>query len=93
MVPSSVAGAGTGVPLFHADIAVSTRQEPDFHRARPATTVENLISKSLLRSHYKGSPGMEPERRCKSGMDGGLAAALLVSPPLHLRMDVFLSNR
>ena len=36
---------------------------------------------------------MEPERRCKSGMDGGLTAAILVSPLLHLRMDVFLSNR
>ena len=36
---------------------------------------------------------MEPERRCKSGMDGGLTAAILVSPLLHLRMDDFLSNR
>jgi hypothetical protein len=36
---------------------------------------------------------MEPERQCKSGMDGGLRAALLVSPLLHLRMDDFLSNR
>src|SRR5438552_18460100 len=36
---------------------------------------------------------MEPERRCKSGMDGGLRAAVLFSPPLHLRMDDFLSNR
>ena len=26
-------------------------------------------------------------------MDGGLPAAVLVSPLLHLRMDVFLSNR
>ncbi|HEY1470301.1 MAG TPA: hypothetical protein VGF61_14755, partial [Candidatus Acidoferrum sp.] len=36
---------------------------------------------------------MEPERRCKSGMDGGLRAAVLISPPLHLRTDEFLSNR
>ena len=36
---------------------------------------------------------MEPEHRCKSGMDGGLRAAVLFSPPLHLRMDDFLSNR
>src|SRR5450755_330881 len=36
---------------------------------------------------------MEPERRCKSGMDGGPRAAVLLSPLLHLRMDVFLSNR
>src|SRR5579859_5373190 len=26
-------------------------------------------------------------------MDGGLRAAVLFSPPLHLRMDDFLSNR
>src|SRR5882762_10325296 len=36
---------------------------------------------------------MELERRCKSGMDGGLRAASVVSPPLHLRTDDFLSNR
>ena len=37
---------------------------------------------------------MEPERRCKSGMDGGLTAASLVSrPPLYLRTAVFLSNQ
>jgi hypothetical protein len=36
---------------------------------------------------------MEPERRCKSGMDGGLmAASLISSPPLYLRTAVFLSN-
>ena len=36
---------------------------------------------------------MRPERRCKSGMDGGLQAAVLISPPLHLRTADFLSNR
>ncbi len=37
---------------------------------------------------------MEPERRCKSGMDGGLTAASLVtSPPLYLRTAVFLSKQ
>ncbi len=36
---------------------------------------------------------MRPERRCKSGMDGDLTVASLVSPPHHLRTDVFLSNR
>jgi hypothetical protein len=37
---------------------------------------------------------MEPEHRCKSGMDGGLTAASLVSsPPLYLRTAVFLSNQ
>src|SRR5579863_5022779 len=34
----------------------------------------------------RGSPGMEPERRCKSEMDGGLmAASLITSPPLYLK--------
>src|SRR6202521_5318564 len=36
---------------------------------------------------------MRPERRCKSGMDGGLTAASLVSPPHHLRTADFLSKR
>src|ERR1700677_4385335 len=37
---------------------------------------------------------MRPERRCKSGMDGGLTAASLVSSPLlYLRTAVFLSNQ
>jgi hypothetical protein len=42
----------------------------------------------------QGSPGMEPERRCKSGMDGGLTAASSISSPLlYLRMAVFLSKQ
>ncbi len=36
---------------------------------------------------------MRPERRFKPGMDGGLTAAVLVSPPHHLRTAVFLSKR
>src|SRR3954454_14833024 len=36
---------------------------------------------------------MEPERRCKSGMDGGLRGAVPISPLLHLKTDGFLSNR
>ena len=36
---------------------------------------------------------MRPERRCKSGMGGGLTAAPFVSPSLHLRIAVFLSDR
>ena len=36
---------------------------------------------------------MRPERRFKSGMDGGLTAAVLVSPPLHLRTLEILSKR
>src|SRR5579863_4468943 len=36
---------------------------------------------------------MRPERRCKSGMDGGLRAAVLLSPPLYLKTDDFLSNQ
>src|SRR5580698_8084442 len=42
----------------------------------------------------QGNAGTRPERRCKSGMDGGLtAASLLSSPPLYLRTAVFLSNQ
>src|SRR5580698_9492275 len=36
---------------------------------------------------------MRPERRFKPGMDGGLRAAVLVSPPLHLTTAEFLSKR
>jgi hypothetical protein len=36
---------------------------------------------------------MRPERRFKPGMDGGLTAAVLLSPPLHLRMDEILSKQ
>jgi hypothetical protein len=36
---------------------------------------------------------MRPERRFKPGMDGGLRAAVLVSPPHHLRTAEFLSKR
>src|SRR5580698_7005357 len=42
----------------------------------------------------QGNAGTRPERRCKSGMDGGLtAASSLSSPPLYLRTAVFLSNQ
>ena len=43
-----------------------------FHRVAAATTVEILISISLLRSHYNGYAGMRPERRSAAGMKGGL---------------------
>ena len=36
---------------------------------------------------------MRPQRRFKPGMDGGLTAAVLLSPPLHLRTLDFLSKR
>jgi len=36
---------------------------------------------------------MRPERRLKPGMDGGLRAAVLVNPPLHLRTLKILSKR
>jgi hypothetical protein len=48
-------------------------------------------SKCLLGG--QGSAGMRPEHRCKSGMDGGLTAAILVSTPHHLRTAEFLSKR
>jgi hypothetical protein len=41
----------------------------------------------------QGSAGTRPEHRCKSGMDGGFTAAILFSPPLHLRTADFLSKR
>src|ERR1700694_4822377 len=36
---------------------------------------------------------MRPERQFKPGMDGGLRAAVLVSPPHYLRTTEFLSKR
>src|SRR5580692_10012713 len=36
---------------------------------------------------------MRPEHRFKPGVDGGPTAAVLVSPPLHLRIAEFLSKR
>jgi len=41
----------------------------------------------------QGSAGTRPQHRCKSGMDGGFTAAILLSPPLHLRTADFLSKR
>src|SRR5579864_5301413 len=83
-----------GVPaLVHSAIAGSFGQERDFHSARPRLLWKTLISTSLLRSHYKGNAGMRPERRFKPGMDGGLTAAVLVSPPHHLRTAEILSKR
>ena len=55
-------------------------------QSAPAAQSKGLIGR-------QGSAGMRPERRFKPGMDGGLTAALLVSPPLHLRIAVFLSKQ
>src|ERR1700680_1904367 len=52
----------------------------------PAVQSKGLIGR-------QGNAGMRPERRLKPGMDGGLTAAVLVSPPHHLRTADFLSNR
>src|SRR5580692_10609739 len=41
----------------------------------------------------QGNAGMRPERRFKPGMDGGLTAAVLLSPPHHLRTGEILSKR
>jgi hypothetical protein len=35
----------------------------------------------------QGNAGMRPERRIKPGMDGGLRAAFLISPPHRLSDD------
>src|SRR5438270_4099678 len=48
-------------------------------------------SKCLLGG--QGSAGTRPEHRCKSGMDGGFTAAILINPPLYLRTLDFLSKR
>ena len=83
-----------GVPaLVHTAIASSFEQECDFHSALPRLLWKTLISTSLLRSHYKGYAGMRPERRFKPGMDGGLTAAVLLSPPLHLTTTGILSKQ
>jgi hypothetical protein len=55
-------------------------------QSAPAVQSKGLIGK-------QGNAGMRPERRFKPGMDGGLTAALLVSPPLYLSIAVFLSKR
>ncbi len=52
----------------------------------PAVQSRGLIGR-------QGNVGIRPERRLKPGMDGGLTAAVLVSPPLHLRTDEILSNQ
>src|SRR5579864_1087619 len=52
----------------------------------PAVQSRGLIGR-------QGNAGMRPERRFKPGMDGGLTAAILVSPPLHLRTVGILSKQ
>jgi hypothetical protein len=54
-------------------------------------TAHAVNSKCLLGG--KGSAGMRLQHRCKSGMDGGLTAAIFISPPHHLRTAEFLSKR
>jgi hypothetical protein len=54
-------------------------------------TAPAVQSKGLIGGY--GNAGMRPERRFKPGMDGGLTAAVLVSPPLHLRTPEILSKR
>lgn len=40
----------------------------------------------------QGNAGMRPDRRIKSGMDGGLRAAFVITPSHHLTERQILSN-
>jgi hypothetical protein len=80
---------GDAVPQAPWDLPPCFPEWMLFALLDPASAVQSIC---LLGG--QGSPGMEPERRCKSGMDGGLmAASLITSPPLYLRTAVFLSNQ
>ena len=80
---------GDAVPQTPWDLPLLFPEWMLFALLDPASAVQSIC---LLGG--QGSPGMEPERRCKSGMDGGLmAASLITSPPLYLRTAVFLSNQ
>ena len=80
---------GDAVPQAPWDLPLCFPEWMLFALLDPASAVQSIY---LLGG--QGSPGMEPERRRKSGMDGGLiAASLITSPPLYLRTAVFLSNQ
>src|SRR6185437_5644916 len=71
---------GDSVPQTPWDLSLSFSRMDVFAflQTAPAVQSRGLIGR-------QGNAGMRPERRFKPGMDGGLTAALLVSPPLHLR--------
>ena len=79
---------GDSVPQTPWDLSLSFSRMDVFallHTA-PAVQSRGLIGR-------QGYAGMRPERRFKPGMDGGLTAAVLVRPPLHLRTVEILSKQ
>jgi len=79
---------GDAVPQTPWDLSLLFSRMDGFSLLHTAPAVQ---SKCLIGG--QGYAGMRPERRFKPGMDGGLRAALLVSPPLYLRIAEFLSKR
>jgi len=79
---------GDAVPQTPWDLSLSFSRMDVFPLLQTATAVQ---SRGLI--GRQGYAGMRPERRFKPGMDGGLTAAVLVSPPLHLRTLEILSKQ
>jgi hypothetical protein len=79
---------GDAVPQTPWDLSLLFSRMDGFSLLHTAPAVQ---SKCLIGG--QGYAGMRPERRFKPGMEGGLRAALLVSPPLYLRIAEFLSKR
>jgi hypothetical protein len=79
---------GDAVPQTPWDLSLSFSRMDVFPLLQTAPAVQ---SKGLIGG--QGYAGIRPERRFKPGMDGGLTAAVLVSPPHHLRTAEFLSKR
>ena len=76
------------LPPNPRDLALFFSRMDDFSFLVTATAVQwrGLIGR-------QGDAGMRPERRIKPGMDGGLRAAFLISPPHHLRTGKILSKQ
>jgi hypothetical protein len=79
---------GDAVPQTPWDLSLSFSRMDVFALLQTAPAVQ---SRGLI--GRQGNAGMRPERRFKPGMDGGLTAAVLVSPPLHLRPPEILSKQ
>jgi len=79
---------GDSVPQPPWDLSLSFSRMDVFALLQTAPAVQ---SRGLI--GRQGNAGMRPERRFKPGMDGGLTAAVLVSPPLHLRTAEILSKQ
>jgi len=73
---------GDAVPQAPWDLPPCFPEWMLFALLDPASAVQSIC---LLGG--QGSPGMEPERRCKSGMDGGLMAASFDHQPAALSKD------